>query len=103
MGHFSLDLRSGFQSVSLKFYEHFLFHEIRELIGCLIIFFFKNDMIVSEFFKIKVKFFLFLLDSLVMHFIKVSFFQKFVISSSGLFSDDDCLVEIIFQSLDLIF
>jgi hypothetical protein len=101
--HFSLDLSSGFQSVSLKFDEHFLLHEIRELIGHLIIFFFKNDMIVPEFFEIKVKFFLFLLDSLMMHFIKISFFQEFVISSSGLLSDDNCLVKIIFQSLDLIF
>ena len=75
MVHFALDLGSGFQSVSLKFNEHFLFHKVREFIGHIVILFFKDNMIVSEFFEVKVEFFLFLLDSLVVHFIEISLLE----------------------------
>lgn len=75
MAHLSLNLGSGFQSISLKFDKHFLFHQMGKLISHLIVLFLEYDVVISEFFKVKVEFFLFLLYSLVVHFIEISLFE----------------------------
>ena len=93
--HFSLNLSSCLQSIPLEFYQHFFFHDIAIFFSHLIIFLFLQKMIVPEFFELWVQFFLFLLNSLVMHFIKVPFFQKFIVGSSSLFCHNDRLIKLI--------
>lgn len=46
-----------------------------KLISHLVVLVLEYDVVISEFFKIEIEFFLFLLYSLVVHFIEISLFE----------------------------
>jgi hypothetical protein len=47
--NFFLNLSSCFQTISFKFYQHFLLHQMTIFISLFIIFLFKDNMIISQF------------------------------------------------------
>ena len=61
------------------------------------------EMSIPEFFELIVEFSLLLLNSLMVHFIKILFFEELFIGPFGSFCDDDGLVELILQSPDFSF
>lgn len=90
--HLTLNLSSSLQPVSFELYQHFLLHQMTELISHLIILLLKYYVIVPKLLQIKIQFLLLLLNPLMMHLIKVSLFQKFIISTSGFLGNYDCFV-----------
>jgi len=62
------------------------------LFSHIVILFFKDYVVVSEFLQLVIEFSLFLLNSLVMHLIEVFIFQQFLVCAFCSFSYYDSLV-----------
>lgn len=72
------------------------------LLSQLIILLFVLHMQVFELFDIAVEFFLFLLDSLMVHLVEIAFFEQLVVCGFGFLSYNHCFVELALQALDLL-
>lgn len=98
-----MDLGPGLESVPFQFYEHLLLHEPAVLVGHFVVPLFENDMIIPQLLQVVIQFLFLLLDSLMVHLVKILLLQQFFIGRLGLLGNDDGFVKLIFESPNFVF
>lgn len=72
------------------------------LFSQLVVLLFVFNVKIFQFLNISIQLFLFLLHSLMMHFVEIPFLQQFIISCFGFLSHDHSLIELALNSLYLL-
>jgi hypothetical protein len=93
----------NFEFISFYFDEHFFFHSQVVLFAKFLILFVVLILKRVEFFDIFIEFLFVFLHSLMMHFMKISFFEEFVVSGFGLLRKSKCVIKLFLQLLGLVF